>query len=280
MGIIMYRSPFTAPARAIGSAYLQIGTMWISGHHTGEDWYCDNRTIVSPADGVIQRNRWDKSYGNYVIIQTDDGRVILLAHMAEKALPAEGSRIIAGGRIGVMGETGNTTGVHCHVEVESSSTWAYNSNLLRPSDYIDFNNYGQGGGPASGYKVGDNVVFSTCYRSSDAPIEQAIQAKDMQRNHGVITRVLEGARNPYLLDEDLCWVNDGDIRGFYTGQRSAVVSTREMDLNLRSGASTNAQILASMPKGSRVEIVGESGDWYQVRYGSLTGYASKEYIQK
>lgn len=276
----MYRSPFRASARAVGSVYLQKGSMWISGHHTGEDWYCDaDKTVVAPASGTVQRNRWDKSYGNYIVIQTEDGKVLLMAHMESKALPAEGSRITAGSQVGIMGTTGNSTGVHLHIEVENAAEWAYDSNLLRPSEYIDFNNY-SAQAPANGYKLGDNVVFSTCYRSSDAPVEQAIAAKDMLRNHGVITRILAGAQNPYLLDEDLCWVNGGDIRGYYTGvNRMAVVSTKEKDLNIRSGASLDASVLGSMPKGSSVEIIGEDGDWYQIRYGKLTGYASKQYIK-
>ncbi len=71
--------------------------------------------------------------------------------------------------------------------------------------------------PSAGYKLGDHVVFSTCYRSSTAPIEEHLTAAQMLRNHGVITRIVEGARNPYLLDNGLCWVNDGDIRGYYQG---------------------------------------------------------------
>lgn len=71
--------------------------------------------------------------------------------------------------------------------------------------------------PSTGYNLGDHVVFSTCYRSSTAPIEEHLTAAQMLRNHGVITRIVEGAHNPYLLDNGLCWVNDGDIRGYYQG---------------------------------------------------------------
>lgn len=71
--------------------------------------------------------------------------------------------------------------------------------------------------PSTGYKLGDHVVFSTCYKSSTAPIEEHLTAAQMLRNHGVITRIVEGAHNPYLLDNGLCWVNDGDIRGYYQG---------------------------------------------------------------
>ena len=62
-----------------------------------------------------------------------------------------------------------------------------------------------------GYKVGEHIVFSTCYASSTDPISKAIQASNMVRNHGVITRIRGGARNPYLLDNGLCWVNDQEI---------------------------------------------------------------------
>lgn len=275
----MYRSPFTGTPRRVGSGYLQQGTMWISGHHTGEDWFCDSsNTLVAPASGTVQRNQWDKSYGNYLVIATDDQKVILMAHMEAKALPAEGSRVEAGAHVGFVGSTGNSTGPHLHIEVENAAVWAYNANLLEPSAYIDFNNFGTAPAPAAGYQIGDHVVFSTCYRSSDAPVAQAIQAKDMQRNHGVITRIAQGSQNPYLLDEDLCWVNDGDIRGFYNGSRTGNVSTQAKDLNIRSGASIDAAILGSMPKGAQVTILGESGDWYQIRYNNLTGYASKQYI--
>lgn len=70
------------------------------------------------------------------------------------------------------------------------------------------------------YKEGDHVVFSTCYASSTDPISKAIPASKMARNHGVITGIYPGTHNPYLLDKNLCFVNDGDIRGFYNGGSS------------------------------------------------------------
>lgn len=65
------------------------------------------------------------------------------------------------------------------------------------------------------YKIGDHVIFSTCYVSSTDPNSKAIAASKMARNHGTITKIASGAKNPYLLDSGLCWVNDGDIRGYY-----------------------------------------------------------------
>lgn len=63
------------------------------------------------------------------------------------------------------------------------------------------------------YKIGDRVIFSTCYSSSTDTTDKAIPANKMLRNYGTITKIVN-ARNPYLLDDGLCWVNDGDIRGY------------------------------------------------------------------
>lgn len=62
------------------------------------------------------------------------------------------------------------------------------------------------------YKLGQRVRFSTCYKSSTDDISKAISAKNMLKDNGVITKIYAGRKNPYLLDGDLCFVNDGDIR--------------------------------------------------------------------
>ncbi|MGL4774115.1 MAG: SH3 domain-containing protein [Clostridium sp.] len=50
-------------------------------------------------------------------------------------------------------------------------------------------------------------------------------------------------------------------------------------LNVRSGAGTNYSVIASLPKNKKVEIVGESGDWYKIKFDGKEGYASKQYIK-
>ena len=62
------------------------------------------------------------------------------------------------------------------------------------------------------YKVGDKVVVSSYYKSSEDNVEKAIH----KTATGTITKVLtNGCNNPYLLnDGDIGWCNDGDIRGY------------------------------------------------------------------
>ena len=136
----MYRSPFRAKARQT-TPFRKKGS-WACGYHTGEDWVCDtDKTLVSPCNGTLIRNSYDKSYGNYVIIRTFDNKTILMAHLAEKSRVKQGKIVTVGTVLGKMGNTGNSFGAHLHIEVQKSSIWQYGVNLLKPSNYIDFNAY-------------------------------------------------------------------------------------------------------------------------------------------
>lgn len=104
------------------------------------------------------------------------------------------------------------------------------------------------------YKIGDRVVFSTCYTSSTSPIEEHITADRMARNYGTITRIVE-ARNPYLLDDGLCWVNDGDIRGFYNVDNSIKVGDK---VKVKNAVQYNGQPFAvNFDKYDVIEVNGD-----------------------
>ncbi|WP_281627485.1 hypothetical protein [Traorella massiliensis] len=66
------------------------------------------------------------------------------------------------------------------------------------------------------HTLGETLRFTTCYRSSTdaATIKNYIPASQMLRDSGKITRCLKvNGISAYLLDDGLCWVNDGDIAG-------------------------------------------------------------------
>ena len=67
--------------------------------------------------------------------------------------------------------------------------------------------------PTAAHKIGEQVSFNACYAASTDGADKAIPASKMARTSGKITRIIPVARNPYLLDNGLCWVNDSCIRG-------------------------------------------------------------------
>lgn len=60
------------------------------------------------------------AYGNTVLIAGDDGYYHRYAHMRNPASVSAGQRVEAGQAIGVMGNTGNSTGPHLHYEVRQA----------------------------------------------------------------------------------------------------------------------------------------------------------------
>ena len=156
-----YRSPFTDKA-TMTLAFKADGN-YRAGFHTGEDWICDDRTLVSPCGGVVSYVGFDeKGYGNYLIIHTTDKKSILMAHMKERPMVSVGDKLIQGQKIGIMGSSGNSTGPHLHIEVQNNVEWNYGENLVRPSSQIDFNEYFLRRG--FDLRLGDNNSYVFAYK--------------------------------------------------------------------------------------------------------------------
>ena len=50
-------------------------------------------------------------------------------------------------------------------------------------------------------------------------------------------------------------------------------------INVRQNASTTADVIATLSKGTLCEYLEEKGDWYKIKYKNYTGYVSKEYTK-
>ena len=57
---------------------------------------------------------------------------------------------------------------------------------------------------------------------------------------------------------------------------TATVTARK--LILREKASSTSDALQTLPRGTKLEILGKSGSWYKVTYGKYTGYVYKTYV--
>ena len=57
--------------------------------------------------------------------------------------------------------------------------------------------------------------------------------------------------------------------------KKGIVSTTSTSLNIRNLPDKNSKKVGSLTKGTTVEIIGESGNWYKIH----NGYVSKDYIE-
>jgi murein DD-endopeptidase MepM/ murein hydrolase activator NlpD len=90
--------------------------LW-SHAHTGQDFAAPIGTPVHAlADGTIVFASYDGAYGNKIAIQHAGTLVTWYAHLSAYKVKL-GDKVKAGQLIGLVGDTGNTTGPHLHLEI-------------------------------------------------------------------------------------------------------------------------------------------------------------------
>ena len=88
-----------------------------SAFHTGIDFRGKTgEPILATADGVVKKAFRNGGYGNYVLIDHGNGYTTSFSHM-QKYLVRKGDKIQRGQLIGLIGNSGRSTGSHLHYEI-------------------------------------------------------------------------------------------------------------------------------------------------------------------
>lgn len=74
------------------------------------------------------------------------------------------------------------------------------------------------------------------------------------------------------------WVSKDFVRTAAT-PTTGRVATQGGNLNFRSGPTATSPIIGVIPNGSTVEILGTSGNFFNIRFGGRTGFASRDFIR-
>lgn len=120
-------------------------------YHKGVDLSIGgNPPLYSMCDGVIIGAYQDGSpsspasyFGNYVIIKdSTTGLGFLYAHMNSLSVRT-GDNVLIGQQVGTQGRTGDSTGVHLHLEMQdlSNRNWIYNgsrNDYINPAEWIGY----------------------------------------------------------------------------------------------------------------------------------------------
>lgn len=164
--------------------------------------------IVAHSDGIVNtlvdnksNSKGNGSYGNYVIIKHKNNYSTLYAHMKKGLLVKSGDSVKQGQRIGFMGDSGDAYGAHLHFEVRK------NNKRIDPTKYLDSDFEMNQNINNNLYKIGDVVQIDGVYVSSTSKIKLKPKITE-----GIITHIIEGVNNPYLLDNGyIGWINDDCI---------------------------------------------------------------------
>ena len=84
-----------------------------------------------------------------------------------------------------------------------------------------------------------------------------------------------------MMNSGLRRLLSGAVALMLLGCSSALADTATVTaskLILREKASSTSDALQTLPKGTKLEVLGKSGSWYKVTYGKYTGYVYKTYV--
>lgn len=114
----------------------EMGERWGS-FHNGIDLISDNLDLLAVDGGEVVMSEFHASYGNVVFIKHGD-KYAGYAHMRDTPLVRVGDKVEKGQKIGTMGTTGDSTGVHLHFNVSTSPPHSPNENFINPRNVLDF----------------------------------------------------------------------------------------------------------------------------------------------
>ena len=99
--------------------------------HNGVDIGVPEGTeVLAGLTGTVTTSAYNDSYGNYVVIKDSKGYELRYAHLSSRSVSA-GASVTKGDEIGLVGNTGNSTGSHLHIELLK------NGERLNPIFYLE-----------------------------------------------------------------------------------------------------------------------------------------------
>jgi murein DD-endopeptidase MepM/ murein hydrolase activator NlpD len=90
--------------------------------------------VKATADGKVIRQLYDKGDGNFVLIDHGNGFRTKFAHL-KKSLVKKGDLVTRGQVIGLVGNSGRSTGPHVHYEIH------YDDKIVNPTRFVRINKY-------------------------------------------------------------------------------------------------------------------------------------------
>lgn len=101
--------------------------------HSGIDFKGDiGDPVEATGDGIVEKADYHNGYGKCVMIRHEHGYLSLYGHLSEINVTV-GQKVKSGDVIGLVGNTGRSTGPHLHYEIRKNGT------DINPNEYLNLN---------------------------------------------------------------------------------------------------------------------------------------------
>ncbi len=159
-----------------------------SNKHFGVDFAkSGTNPIAAAADGTVSRSYVSSSYGECIMIVHQVGGQVwetVYAHLRSGSRRVSvGERVKAGQTIGVMGNTGQSTGQHLHFELHRGRWNSAKSNAVNPIPYLDENQNQQSTSPskpAKSYTIAAGDTLSAISQRYGVSVSALAEANNIQ----------------------------------------------------------------------------------------------------
>lgn len=121
--------------------------------------------IYAAFDGIVRISRWNRSYGNLVVVRHFNGLETYYAHLSQRDVEA-GDTVRAGQVIALCGNTGRSYGSHLHFEIR------YMGKAMNPEYVVDC---------ADHKLLCDELVLTPAYFSKRGSSHSSPSASDLHR---------------------------------------------------------------------------------------------------
>lgn len=161
----------------------QYGTVRPDHTHVGVDLATSQRAdLYSIFDGIVVEKGSSNARGYYIVIKGTNNLAFLYQHMATASPLNIGDNVLIGQYVGTEGSTGQSTGLHLHMEMQdlTNRNWYFGNDI---SYYIN---------PCS-YMGIPNVTGTECYYSG-TPIPPITDIKKRKFNWAVFTKNIRRKR--------------------------------------------------------------------------------------
>ncbi|MBY0096511.1 peptidoglycan DD-metalloendopeptidase family protein [Mesobacillus maritimus] len=153
-----------------------------NGMHMGIDIAAELYTPIYAVDsGVVSKSYYSDTYGHVVFIKHQNDYETVYAHLHKRNVN-EGDSVQQGTQIGVMGNTGDSSGVHLHFEVHQDE-WTYSKeNVIDPDHALGLTEVGQAVVAQSRANPGGSIETSS-QALTEENTEKLLSAQENRGNH-------------------------------------------------------------------------------------------------